>query len=110
MYDKNVIDCGVSVIAHFRCEQCWESHSISFSNPIFTDCQPDPLELRYFNGPSGYRYTYWKCHREGSDSYTLIANVGRYATREIIEALGLIIVAEPDEMNELPDHRLYEIK
>ena len=110
MFDKNVIDCGMSIMAHFRCESCWETHSINFCNPIFTDCQPDPLELRYFNGTSGYRYTYWKCSREGNDSYTLIANIGRYAKREIIESLGLKIIAEPNEMNELPGERLYEIR
>ena len=106
IFPNNVVDVGLSVVTFFRCEQCWVSYNIVFSNPICCDGYTDPLRLESMHGDE--RHTYYKCSKPSVDSNTLVACVGPYVNRERLEAMGFK-VSDPDSNNTLPAYRLYRM-
>lgn len=108
LYQHNVIDCGGSVVVFFRCESCWITYNVSFSNPICCDGYEDPLRLEAMYGDE--RYKYYKCSKPGNDNYTNVASRGKYVNKARLEEMGFKVVADPDEGITLPAWRLYELK
>ena len=95
-----------SVMAHFRCESCWTTHSYIFSQPYLAATCLDEPRLIPMSGSCYEDYKYFKCSTANTDRYTLVAK-RELATRERLEAMGFK-VEEPD--NSLPAYRLYELK
>ena len=77
----------------------------SFNNPYLAGDYEDLPRLQCMSD-SNERYRYFKCTLPEAETYTLIAKIGKLATREIIEMLGYTIVGEGDD---LPAYRLYKI-